>query len=111
MKTTVPDHCVLVLGEPAGGGDEVGHVDVVAAGVHHADRLARVVGRRRLAGVGQAGGLGHGQGVEVRADQDGRPLAVLEDADDAELADAGRHLGPGLLQLLGDPSAAVATSL
>ena len=39
-----PRPAVLVLGQPARGADEAGHVDVVAAGVHHADRLAR---RRR----------------------------------------------------------------
>ena len=58
---------------------------------------------RHLAGVGEAGLLDDGQGVEVGADQDGRPRPVLEHADDAELADAGRHLRPGLPQLLGDP--------
>ena len=110
MKRTVPDQAILVVGEPAGGGDQVGHVDVVAAGVHHADGLPSSPGRGGLAGVRQAGGLGHGQGVEVGPDQDRRPLAVLQDADDAELADAGVTSAPARFSSSAI-RAAVATSL
>ena len=55
-----------------------------------------------LAGVGQPGLLDDRQRVHVGANQHDRALAVLQDADDAELADVRRHLGAGLLQLVGD---------
>lgn len=62
---------------PEPGGD----VEVVAAGVHHAGDLGP---------VGQVGGLLDRQGVDVRAEKDGRPGAVLEHSDDAapDLPDA-----------------------
>ena len=41
------------------------------------------------------------QGVHVGADQDGRSLAVLEDADDAVAADLLGHLEAEVFQLLG----------
>ena len=73
-----------------------GHVDVVAAAVIHRRRLA-LPGLHRVAGVGQAGLLFHGKRVELGADQDGRPLAVLVDGDD-----------PGAAHVLGDLEAQVA---
>ena len=56
------------------------HVDVVAAGVHHADLAPGLVARLDLAGVGQPGLLDDRQRVHVGADQHDRPVAVLEDA-------------------------------
>ena len=50
------------------------------------------VAHLHLAGVGQAGRLHHRQGVHVGAHQHRRPLAVLQDADDARAADLLRHL-------------------
>ena len=49
--------------------------------------VAGVVLDGDLARVGQARLLLDRQGVHVGADEDGRPLAVLQDADDAEAAD------------------------
>ncbi len=91
----------LQAGQHAGGADPAGHVHVVAAGVHDADLVAVLVARADLAGVGQAGLLDDRQGVHVGAHQHGRPVAVLEDADDAVAADVLRHLEADLLQLAG----------
>ena len=61
------------------------------------------VGGGRLAGVGESGGLGHGQCIQVRSDEDRRPLAVLEHSHHAKLTHARRHLGTALFQFVGDP--------
>ena len=98
-----PRPAVPMIRQPAGGADEAGHVDVVPAGVHHADLTPGLVACLHLAGVGQPGLLDDRQRVHVGADQHDRPVAVLQDADDAELADARRHLGAGFRQLVGDP--------
>src|SRR5207248_207080 len=82
-------------GQAPRGADEAGHVDVVAAGVHHADRSARRIGRLRPAGVRNPRGLDHGKRVHVGAHQDDGSRAVLQDPDDPELAHARRDLGPG----------------
>ena len=99
-----PGPCVLVLGEPGRRGDQAGHVDVVAAGVHHADLAAQRVGRLGLARVRQAGAFGHGQGVHVGSNHDDRPRPVLDHPHDPQFADARRDLGARLPQFLGDPS-------
>ena len=59
----------------------------MAAGVHDADFEAVLVAHADLAGVGHAGLLDDRQRIHVGADQDGRPGAVLQDADDAGAAD------------------------
>ena len=70
-------------GEGAGGADEDGGVDVVAAGVHDADVLAGFGLGHDVAGVGDAGLFDDGQRVHVGADEERGAGAVLEDADDA----------------------------
>jgi hypothetical protein len=82
--------------EKPGDGDERRHVDVVAAGVHDARLGAARIAGRGLRGVGQAGPLGDGQGVEVGPQHHDRPFARAQDADDAVAADARRHLAAGL---------------
>ena len=64
----------------------------MAASVHDADLVAVLVAHPHLAGVGHAGLFDDRQGVHVGADQDGRAVAVLEDADDAVAADLLRDL-------------------
>ena len=74
----------LVCGEGAGGADEDGGVDVVAAGMHHADLLAGLVLGGDVGGVVGAGLLDDGECVHVAADEEGGAGSVFEDADDAE---------------------------
>ena len=64
---------VAMVRQPAGGADEAGHVDVVAAGVHHADLAPGLVASLDLAGVGQPRLLDDRQRVHVGADQHDRP--------------------------------------
>ena len=71
-------------GQGAGGADEDGGVDVVAAGVHDADFLAGCVGDGDVAGVGEAGLFDDGKGVHVGADEEGGAGPVLEEGDDTE---------------------------
>ena len=73
----------------------------MAAGVGDRDVLAGVVGGPRRAGVRQAGVLGHGQGVDVGAQQHGRPVAVGQRGDDAGAADAPGHVVAQRLQTVG----------
>ena len=91
---------VAVLGQPSGRADEARHVDVVAAGVHHADVAPGLVASLDLARVGKTGLLDDRQRVHVGANQHHRALAVLEDADDAELADVRRDARARLCQFL-----------
>ena len=78
-------------------------MNVVPAGVHHADLVALVVDRLRLACVGQAGGLGDRKGVQICPDEHRRARSgIFQDADHAQLADAGRDLAAGLAQLVGN---------
>ena len=85
-RTTVPDQ--VLDGRPATGcADEARHVDVVAAGVHHADVAPGLVTGLHRAGVGKPGLLDNGQGVHVGADQNDGSVAVFEHAHNPELAD------------------------
>ena len=93
----------LVAGQILGHADQVGHVDVVAAGVHHADRRAVLVLHLDLRGVGQAGVLDDRQRIEIGPQHQRRPGAVLEHAHDAVAADAGVHFDAGLFPELGQP--------
>ena len=68
---------------------------VVAAGVHHRHGIPFGIGGRDVAGIGQAGRLLDRQRIHVGAQHDGRAVAVAQQADDAGLADARRHLVAG----------------
>ena len=94
---------VAMVGQPSGRADEAGHVDVVAAGVHHADVAPGLVAGLDLARIRQTRFLDDRQRVHVGADQHHRAVAVLEDADDPELADVRRDARAGFRQFLGDP--------
>ena len=74
---------------------------VVAAGVHHADFLP-VVLRLHCRLERQVDFLGHRQRVHVRAQRDDRTgTTATEHTDHARVRDAGLHLEPELLQVLG----------
>ncbi len=64
------------LGKQRGRADQPGDVHVVAAGVHHAGRCAR---------IGKAGGLGDRQRIHVGAQHHLGPSAVLEQPDHTRL--------------------------
>ena len=67
---------------------------IVPASVHFA---------RLLRGVFGAVFFLNGQGIHIRAIQDGGPARIpFEDADDAGAADAGLHFQSKRVQLLGD---------
>ena len=83
--------------------DEARHVHVVPAGVHGVNRVAQVVGHLLGAGVRQAGFLLHRQAVHVGTDEQRRPVAVLEHANESVPADTGGDLQPGIAQLGGQP--------
>ena len=92
---------VFDLPQHARRAHQPGHVDVVAAGVHHRHVLAlRVFGGHR-AGVRQTRLLFDGQRVHVRAEQDSGAGAVAQHPHDPELADAGGDFAAGLAQFLG----------
>jgi hypothetical protein len=73
------------------GADPRRHMKVVAARVHDGDRLAGGVFRRDLAREREAGFFLYGKSVGVGAHHQRGAGAILQDADDARLADAGRH--------------------
>ncbi len=77
-------------------------MDVVAAGVHHADLLAEVLGAHgRLERVGRV--LGDRERVHVRADGDHRPRrAPSQQPHHTGFCHAGRDLEPETLEVLGD---------
>ena len=93
---------VAMIGQPAGGADEAAHVNVVPAGVHHADLTPGLVVCLRLAGIGQPGLFDDRQRVHVGSNQDDRPITVFQNTHDPELADVGRHVSAGFGQLVGD---------
>ena len=66
-------------------------MNVVAAGVHHADFLSGVVFRAHLARVRRAGFFPHRQAVQIGPDHDRRAVAVFHHPDDA-IADRVRFL-------------------
>jgi hypothetical protein len=67
-----------------------GHVQVVAAGVHHAHLLSLRVGGLHRAGVIQAGLFLHRQRIHIRANQQTRPRAILHHRDYAKSLSAVR---------------------
>ena len=79
-------------------------VDIVSAGVHHADFLV-VVGGAHFGGEGQVGVFGHREGVHVGAHRDHRPrTAAAQHADDAGVRDLLPHFVEAERpQVLGDP--------
>ena len=103
MITSVPDHVVAMARQIASDADQVRHVHVVPAGVHHADGRAALVLRADLRGVRQAGLFGDGQRVEIGPQHERLARAVLQHADDAVAADACRHREPRRLELRGKP--------
>ena len=68
--------------------------------MHDADFEAILVAGADLAGVRQPGFFDDRQGVHVGTNQDGGPLAVFEDTDDAGAADLLGHVEAGGPQLL-----------
>ena len=84
---------ILMRRQVAGDADEVGHMHVVPAGVHHADHsVTRGILDAHLGSVVQTRRLGDGERVEVGAQQQLFAFAVLQHTDDAETADVCRHL-------------------
>ena len=81
----------FLLDQRPRGANPAGHVHVVAAGVHHRDGVAGIIGGGDGAGVGLPGLLTHRQCVHVGAQQHRRPLAVLQHADQPMSAHAGGH--------------------
>ncbi|GIW41939.1 MAG: hypothetical protein KatS3mg076_2516 [Candidatus Binatia bacterium] len=88
-------------GEKVGDGEQVRHVYVVTAGVHHGHFLPRRIDALRTAGIRQARFFLDGQGIHVAAEKDGRPAPVPKDADDAGLPHALGHLEAELSEMLG----------
>ena len=93
---------ILDSRQDAGGRQQDGHVRVVPAGVHDADVLPVVLGRR-LAGEGDVDLFANRQPVHVGAQRHHRARpAALEDGDDAGAGDAGLRLEPEGLEAVGD---------
>src|SRR6185312_1450882 len=67
----------------AGGAEQHGHVDVVAAGVHYGDGGSVVALGGDMAGVGQSGLFGDRERVELAADPERGAGSVAQDGDEA----------------------------
>jgi hypothetical protein len=90
------------LAQYLGCAQQHSHVGVVAAGVHHAHRLAQVHGLDG-AGKGQAAGFGEGEGIHVGAQgYYAAGLAALQNAYYAGAGHAGLYFQAQALQLGGD---------
>jgi hypothetical protein len=72
--------------------DEPGDMHIVAAGMHHRDRLPVAVRGSDFTGIRQAGGLLDRQRIHIGAQHDRRPCAVAQEPDDAGLPDRRRHV-------------------
>src|SRR4051812_31412389 len=83
------------VGEQLRGAGQAGHVDVVAAGVHHRHLVAVGVGAGDLAGVGQSGGLPDRERIHVRPQQHRPAVPVVQDADHTGAAHPLVHLETG----------------
>ena len=77
------------------------HVDVMPARMHHRRDLAGIGLRRDRACIRKPGGLLERQRVHVGANQDGGPIAVAQNADDAGAANMLGDLEPQLAQARG----------
>ena len=82
---------VLQLGEHLRRAQHGGNVNVVAAGMHHAHVLARIVLRLHRTRIGKPGFLVHRQRVEIRAHENRWTVTILHDRNDA-IADPVRAL-------------------
>ena len=76
----------------------------MSAGVHDADLDAGRIAHLDFGGIGQAGELGDGEGVQVGPKHDRRALTVLQHADDAGATDTLCHFHANSFELLGHPS-------
>lgn len=115
IEQTVVDHCIgsraqflgrlehqhqpagkggPVGGWPSRGSDQTGHVNVMPAGMHHRHLPAEPVYRCRRARIFQLGLLLQRQPVHVRTHQQRRPVAVLQQRDNARPAHPGGDLVP-----------------
>lgn len=101
IETSVPG--VLVRRRVAHGGEVNGHVDVVPARVHHADRGPVVVAGSNLRGVRQARLFSDGERRPCQARTSSVGPAPFLSTLAALSADAGGHLEPQLLQHLREP--------
>ena len=87
---------VAGVGEERGRAREPGDVHVVPAGVHDRDLVAVGVGRRRRAGIRQAGRLADRQRVHVGAQHHRGTVTVAQHADDAGAPHARGDVVPGV---------------
>ena len=90
-------------GQVAGHADEVRHVKIVPAGVHHRHRRAAGSCSADLRGIGQSRLFGDRQGVHVGPQHQHFARPVLQHAHDAVSANAGRHRRTDSPQLVGHP--------
>ena len=67
----------------------------MTAGVHHRHGLPVAVGRRDVAGIGQAGRFLNRKRVHVGAQHDDWTVAVAQQTDNARLSDSGGHFIAG----------------
>ena len=77
---------VFERGQQAGGAGKHRHVNIVTAGLHRCDLAAGEIFHAGFARIRHSGLLFHREPVEIRPDQQGRPWAVLQHADDAKAA-------------------------
>lgn len=93
---------VAVIREPPRDRDQVRHVEVVSARVHHAGDTAVVALAAHDRLVPQPGALPDRQRIEVRAQHQRAAYTVLEHADHPEAADVPRHVEARRLELVRD---------
>ena len=78
---------ILVRNQITSRPDQASDVNVVAAGVHHADVVAVAIFSGRFRGVRETGIFRNGKGVEIGTDHDGRPGPVYDSGDNPVPAD------------------------
>ncbi len=93
-----PVPLLAMIDHPPRRAGPCGHVEVVAARMHHRHGDAGEVLHHRRARKRHAGLLGDGQRIELRAQHHGGPGAVLQQRHDARPADAGGHVEAERLQ-------------
>jgi hypothetical protein len=81
--------------------NEIGHVNVVPARVHHADSGAAFIGCANCGSVRNARLLGDGKRVHIGPEHEHFTGTVLENADHAMTTDVGRNLDVNVAKLLG----------
>lgn len=97
----------LVFGEEGGDGGEVGHVEVVTAGVHDTGGGSILGGCLDGGSVGETGSFVDGEGIEIGAEHDAGAGPIGEDADDAVTTDVSRHGVAGLFPEVGEELASL----